>query len=266
MSNVEKYYDENAQSEWDRLEVRHRSEFDNSMRAILEYLPPSPADLIDIGGGPGRYAIALAQKGYRVTLVDLSQGNLDLARQKAAEAGVELQDFVHANALDLTGFPEEGFEAVLLMGPLYHLHQEAERRAALGQARRLLKADGLIFATFITRFSAFRDAAVHGYTYAEADPAYTESVLATGINHQSAGFTDAHFARPEEVIPLIEKAGFKTLKMIGCEGILSGHEEYVYSLSGEARQFWLDLNYRFAQEPSLYGASDHLLYIGRKET
>jgi ubiquinone/menaquinone biosynthesis C-methylase UbiE len=265
MSNVENFYDEHSQQEWDRLALRHRSEYDNSIRAICEFLPSLPANLIDIGGGPGRYSIALAQKGYAVTLVDLSKGNLELARQKAADAGVELQGVVHADALDLTAFPEEAFDAVLLMGPLYHLHQEGDRLKALGQASRLLKPGGSIFATFITRFSAFRDAAVHGYSFVEADPAYTEQVLANGINYHDAGFTDAYFARPEEVIPLMEKAGFKTIKMIGCEGILSGHEEYVYSLSGEARGFWLNLNYRFAQEPSLYGASDHLMYIGRKD-
>ncbi len=264
MSNVEKFYDEHAQAEWDRLSLRHRSEYDNSIRGILEFLPPAPAAVIDIGGGPGRYAIALAQKGYKVTLLDLSQANLDLAKQKAAEVGVELQGYFHANALDLTAFPEESYNAALLMGPLYHLHQEADRLAALGQVRQLIKPGGPIFATFITRFSAFRDAAVHGYSFVEADPAYAESWLATGINYHGGGFTDAYFAHPNEVIPLMEKAGFVTLKMIGCEGILSGHEEYVYSLTGEAKKIWLDLNYRFAQEPSLYGAADHLLYSGRK--
>jgi S-adenosylmethionine-dependent methyltransferase len=265
MSNVENFYNENAQSEWDRLGLRHRSEFDNSLRAILECLPPAPADMIDIGGGPGRYSIALAGKGYAVTLVDLAQANLDLAKQKAAEAAVELAGCVHGNALDLTTFPESAFDAALLMGPLYHLHQEADRQTALAQASRLLKPSGLIFASFITRFSAFRDAAVKGASWVETDPAYAESWLTTGINYHGGGFTDAYFAHPDEVIPLLEKAGFTTLKMIGCEGILSGHEGYVYSLTGAAKQFWLDLNYRFAQEPTLYGASDHLLYIGRKE-
>ena len=112
MYNVEDFYDRNPQEEWDRLE-RHWAEYENSLRALTEFLPPAPAGLIDIGGGPGRYAIALAGMGYRVTLVDLSQGNLDLAKQKAAEAGVELDGFIHANALDLSAFPEAGFRHCL---------------------------------------------------------------------------------------------------------------------------------------------------------
>jgi hypothetical protein len=54
-------------------------------------------------------------------------------------------------------------------------------------------------------------------------------------------------------------------RLMGCEGPLAGHEEYVNSLTEAAHDFWLDLNYRMAQEPSLLGASDHLLYIGRKD-
>ena len=265
MSNVENYYDQNAQDEWERLGVRHHAEYENTFRALTEFLPPAPAKLIDIGGGPGRYSIALAERGYPVTLVDLSAGNLALAKQKAAEAKVELTAFVHANALDLTAFPEASFDAALLMGPLYHLHKLEERQTALQQALRLLKPGGLIFAAFITRFAAFRDAAVSGFTYVTDDPAYGEKLLATGIHDNGEGFTDAYFAHPDEVIPLGESAGFTTLRLMGCEGILAGHEEYVNSLTGADHQVWLDFNNRFAQEPSLLGASDHLLYIGRKD-
>ena len=264
MSNVENYYDQNAQEEWDRLE-RHRIEFQVTMRALTEFLPPAPAKLIDIGGGPGRYSIALAGQGYRVTLVDLAHANLDLARQKTTQAGVELDAFVHANALDLTAFPEASFDSALLLGPLYHLHKLEERQTALRQAYRLLKPGGLIFATVITRFASFRDAAVHGYTYVQDDPAYSEQLWTTGIHDNGKGFADAYFAHPDEVIPLGESAGFTTLRLMGCQGLLAGHEEYVNSLTEAAHDLWLDFNYRFAQEPSLLGASDHLLYIGRKD-
>jgi ubiquinone/menaquinone biosynthesis C-methylase UbiE len=260
---VEQYYDQNAQQEWDRLD-RHRIEFQVTLRALAELLPPVPAGLIDIGGGPGRYAIHLVGQGYQVTLVDLSGGNLALARQKAAQAGVKLEAFVQANALDLSAFPEAGFDSALLLGPLYHLHQPEERRKALGEAHRLLKPGGLVFASVITRFAAFRDAAINGYTFVLDDPAYSERMLATGIHDNGVGFTDAYFAHPDEVIPLGESAGFTTLRLMGCEGILAGHEQYVNALTGVDHDFWLDINYRMALEPSLLGASDHLLYIGRK--
>jgi S-adenosylmethionine-dependent methyltransferase len=262
MSNVENYYDQNARSEWDRLE-RHKIEFQVTLRALSEFLPAPPARLIDIGGGPGRYAIHLAQRGYQVTLVDLSNASLELAQQKAAEAGVELDALVHANALDLTATPAASFDAALLLGPLYHLHRQTERQIVLRQAHRLLRPGGLIFASVITRFAGFRDAAVHGYSFVLDDPAYSEKLLETGVHDNGIGFTDAYFAHPAEVVPLGESAGFTTLRLMGCEGILAGHEDYVNSLTGADHDFWLEINYRMALEPSLLGASDHLLYIGQ---
>jgi 2-polyprenyl-3-methyl-5-hydroxy-6-metoxy-1,4-benzoquinol methylase len=265
MSHVEQFYDENALSEWERLGARHRTEFGVTLRALGEFLPEAPAKVLDIGGGPGRYSIALAKQGYRVTLVDLSQESLDLAAQKSAAAGVKLDQRLHANALDLSALAKKKFDATLLMGPLYHLHKPEERRQALEQAAGLLKPGGLVFASMITRFASFRDAALNGFSYVQDDPDYSEKLLSTGVHDSGQGFTDAYFAHPDEVLPLCESAGFTTLRLMGCEGVVAGREEYINSLTGAAWDFWLDLNYRFSQEPSLLGASDHLLYIGRKE-
>src|SRR5512137_2170335 len=125
MSNIQNFYDENVQGEWERLGSRHRTEFAVTLRALREFLPPAPAQVIDIGGGPGRYALSLADQGYGVTLVDLSEANLAFAREKAHETGIRLEGVFQANALDLSAFPAESFDAALLMGPLYHLWQES---------------------------------------------------------------------------------------------------------------------------------------------
>jgi hypothetical protein len=76
-------------------------------------------------------------------------------------------------------------------------------------------------------------------------------------------FTNAYFAHPDEISPFMEAAGFATLGLIGCEGIVAGHEEKINALQGEAWELWVDLNYRLGQDPALRGAADHLLYIGR---
>ena len=138
MGKVERFYDQNPEYEWERLE-RHRTEFAVTMRAFEDYLPKPPARILDVGGGPGRYAIALTQRGYEVTLFDLSRGCLDLAREKAEEAGAKLAGYEHGDAQDLSRFQDESFDAVLLLGPLYHLLEEGERRLAIREARRVLR-------------------------------------------------------------------------------------------------------------------------------
>lgn len=265
MSHIQNFYNENVQSEWERLGVRHRTEFSVTLRALVEFLPPAPARIIDIGGGPGRYALALAGQGYGVTLVDLSEGNLAFAQQKASETGIHLDGVFPKNALDLSAFASESFDAALLMGPLYHLWQESEHLQALREAQRLLKPGGLVFAAFISRFAAFRDGASKGFAWILEKPELNEKLLMTGVNVGATdGFTDAYFAHPDEVIPLCESAGFETILRLGCEGVASGHEAYINSLEGKDFDTWADLNYRIGKDPAAIGASDHILYIGRK--
>ncbi|WP_456476032.1 class I SAM-dependent methyltransferase [Oceanithermus sp.] len=257
---VEAFYDASAEAEWSRLE-RHRTEFAVTLRALEEHLPPPPAAVLDVGGALRHRADAA---GYRVTLVDLSAANLELARAKASEAGIELEDVIQANALNLGGLADAAYDAVLLMGPLYHLTDEDARRLAVRQARRKLRAGGVIFAAFITRFAPLRDLAARDPGWAEGRWDYLERLLQTGVHDTGEGFTVAYFAHPAEVVPFMEAQGLATLGLIGCEGVVAGHEEKVNALSGETWARWVDLNYRLGQDPALWGASDHLLYVGRK--
>ncbi len=261
MSDVQSYYDQHAVAEWERLE-RKRTEFAVTLRALHDFLPAAPAALLDVGSGPGRYAIALAKQGYAVTLVDLSQQCLTLAKEKARNARVRLVDTFHASAVDLSVIGSERFDAVLLMGPLYHLLLHSERVQAVREARHRLKPEGVLFASFITRFAPFRDAAVKYPELMLEEPAYTEHVLATGVLENAKGFTDAHFAHPDAIIPFMESVGLHTVALIGCEGVVAGHEQKVNALDGKTWEFWVDLNYRLGQDPALRGAADHLLYVG----
>lgn len=263
MNRVEQHYNQQVDNEWERL-ARHRTEFAVTLRALSDHLPPPPAAILDIGGGPGRYAIELARSGYSVILVDLSQKSLDYAKKMAKKAQVELAYYLHANALDLNSILPARFDAALLMGPLYHLLAEDQRRQAIGEAKRLLKWGGLIFASFITRFAPFRQAAGEKPEWLSQNRAYAFDLLESGVHERGEAFPDAYFAHPDEIIPLMERSGFRTIRLIGCEGVVAGHEEMVNKLEGKAWQDWVELNYRLGQETSLYGASDHLLYIGEK--
>lgn len=262
MSNVQAFYNQNAEAEWGRLD-RHRTEFAVSMRALSEFLPKPPASLLDIGGGPGRYAVALTLQGHTVTLADLSEASLALAQERARAAGVVFHHVLPADALDLSALLAASYDGVLLMGPLYHLLSAGERRRAVEEARRVLKPSGVVCAAFITRFAPFRDSAQGYPEWVVENWEYAERLLNTGAHDKSQGFTEAYFAHPDEIVPLMEAAGFVTLCVVGCEGIVAGHEEKINALSGQAWERWVDLNYRLGRDPVLRGASDHLLYVGR---
>ncbi len=264
MNLVEQFYDASTREEWERLD-RHRMEYAVTLKALGHFLPPPPATILDVGGGPGRYSIALARLGYQVTLVDLSAANLQFADERCREAGVSLADRVHGNALDLSIFPSGSFDVVLLMGPLYHLITLRERMQALLEARRLLHVCGTLAATFITRFAPFRDAIAQNMLeqYHKA-PEQTRKLWETGVSRPEGPFPNAYFTFPEEVYLLMDTAGFDPLAMVGVEGVTAGHDESLNALSGEDWDFWVEWNYRLGLEPSLLGASNHLLYIGSK--
>lgn len=263
---IERCYDQQTEYEWERLK-RHRTEFAVTMRALAEHLPPPPVQVLDCGGGPGRYAIELAHCGYEVALFDLSAENLQLARAKAAEAGVTLTGYEQGTATDLSRFPDDTFDAVLLMGPLYHLLEEKDRRRALAEARRVLKPGGRLFAAFISRYAPLRWAAVHEPTWPLEQAERLETLLVTGVS-PLCGEEDiefiAHHAHPTEVVPLCQDVGFEVITVLGLEGLVSMIEDGVNALSSEAWDTWVDLNCRVAADLSVHGCVEHLLVIARK--
>lgn len=214
MDEVQAFYDKNAQNEWDRLD-RHRTEFAVTLRALKDYLPHSPAEVLDVGGGPGRYSIALTKLGYRVTMLDLSESCLQLAQKKAKEEGVSLAECLRGNAIDLRRFRDSSFDVVLLMGPLYHLLDVDSRDLAAKETQRVLKKNGLIFATFNTRYAPLRWSAknepewlLHGKELLETG---VWRPATTGIPSKArVGFTNSYFVHPTEIRPVMKKMDSKT--------------------------------------------------------
>jgi SAM-dependent methyltransferase len=109
-------------------------EFERTKEIIARHLPAPPAIVADVGGGPGRYSIWLAKAGYRVHHRDLVPLHVEHAGRDAAAANVEI-DTSEGDARDLD-LPDASVDAVLLLGPLYHLPQQADRIAALREAKR----------------------------------------------------------------------------------------------------------------------------------
>lgn len=262
---MQAFYAQDPDREWERM-ARHRTEFAVTLRALKDHLPPPPAAILDCGGGPGRYAIELTQRGYHVTLFDLSPELLMLARERATEAGVTLAGFEEGTAIDLDRFDDGEFDAVLLMGPLYHLLDETKRRQALAEARRVVKPGGPVFAAFIARYAGHIDAAA-GYPERAAEIADVYRHIATnGVEppgEAAGGRFVAYFAHPDEIEPLCRAAGLEPIVLLGVEGVVSGHEDKVNALSGDAWDFWVETNYQIGHDPSLHGGVEHLLAICR---
>lgn len=198
MNPVEGHYDRNAEREWDRLE-RHRTEFAVTCRVLAEFLSPPPGRILDIGGGPGRYALHLTQQGYEVLLLDISRRSLDLAIEKSVAAGVYLPPPLQGDALRLPDRAAEAtedftgvFDAVLLMGPLYHLMNFEDRLAAVRRGLADI-APGRFH--FCGLSDAFCTVARCGDSFAWLDSGASAALPSTACHRPEPGSRGQHLPR-----------------------------------------------------------------------
>ena len=113
---VEDHYNSHAKQEWGRFEdALCKIEFASTLHLIDKYFP-GHGSVCDIGGGPGRYTIELARRGYQVTLFDISEEELKLARTQLEQSGLEAQQIINGDARNLSQFITRKFDAALLTG------------------------------------------------------------------------------------------------------------------------------------------------------
>ena len=144
----------NAGIERDRLHTDlGLIEFARTKELLRENLPQPPAVVYDIGGGYGEYSWWLASLGYEVHLFDISKTNIAMSEELSSSyPGVDLAKREVADARAIAR-PDGSADAILLMGPLYHIVDRAERILALKESFRLLKKSGVLFTAAITPYA-----------------------------------------------------------------------------------------------------------------
>lgn len=152
--DVIRYYEE-LENESERLDKgTARLEGDRTREILREHLPAPPARILDAGGGPGAYAFWLAEQSYEVHLLDIVPRHIEQAKER--DTGGILKSTAVGDARNLD-FETHSMDAVLLMGPLYHLHERPDRIAALEESRRVLKPGGVLCCAAISRFASLLD-------------------------------------------------------------------------------------------------------------
>ncbi len=239
-------------------------EFARTKELLLRFLPPAPATILDVGGGPGAYASWLAGAGYHVHLVDPVPLHVEQATEVAGGHRSFTASIGDARSLEQD---DSSCDAVLMLGPLYHLTDRNERVRALTEARRVMRSDGVILAAAISRFASLLDGLVNGWL---GDPAFEQIVeldLAAGQHrnptHRPEWFTTAFFHHPDELREEVEAAGLEVEGLFGIEGpgwLLWA--DFKEDIAG--RENILRVARAVEQEATLIGASSHLLIVARR--
>jgi len=239
-----------------------------TFEVMERHLPPAPCRVLDVGGGAGVYALPLAARGYRVHLVDPVPLHIERARalSQASDTPLESADLGDARSLPAS---DASTDVVLMFGPLYHLIERRDRIQALLEARRVLVPGGVLLSAYISRFASACDGIQEGALRDAAFARIVESDLVDGIHRNTTKrqewFTTAYFHRPEEIEIEIDEAGLRFDHLIGLEGpgwVAPELDEWLED--DEQRERLLSVLRRLEREPSLIGASAHILAISRR--
>jgi SAM-dependent methyltransferase len=239
-----------------------RLEFVRTKELLERILPPPPASILDVGGGPGAYAAWLASKGYTVHLVDA----VPLHVEQAVVAAGPTSSFTAAlgDARELEQ-DEDTFDAVLLLGPLYHLTERDDRVRALREARRIVRGDGPIAIALISRFVSLLDGLVSGYLGDHDFDRIVERDLRDGQHRNPTGreefFTTSFFHHPDDVGLELADAGLRAEATFGLEGPGWLLPERLDDPDGWRHA--VEVARAVEEEPHLAWVSAHVLVIAR---
>ncbi|HET9167796.1 MAG TPA: class I SAM-dependent methyltransferase [Actinospica sp.] len=258
-AHIDSWYTEHY-DEVERLSIDAvgRLERERTKELLLRFLPQTPARILDVGGGPGVYASWLAELGHDVTLVDPVARH----REQAADHGTFKVEDGDARALAAS---DDSFDAVLMLGPLYHLVDPADRARALAEAHRVVRPGGAIAAAFISRHAPALDVSAKLLINDDAMYGHLRRLRHTGENDPITGFTVAYFHTLDEVHADFAAAGLTEPTVYGIEGPLL---PLLRSGFVEDRPDFFEAATRAARlvedDPAMLAANAHLLAVARK--
>ena len=228
-------------------------EFLTTVRYIEQYLKPG-AKILDIGAGAGEYSLHFARQGYDVCALELADANIAAFRAKLKPAdSIEL---VQGNALDLSRYEDESFNIVLLFGPLYHLHEDADKLRCIEEAKRVCKNDGKLFFAFISN-----DIVMLTMQQVQSD------YLTKGAYDKNT-FRLYDFPFVFHTVPrcreLLQKSGIHVLREVASDGVSELLQELVNGMDQETYAQYLRYHFYICEKPECIGMSNHLLFVGEK--
>jgi ubiquinone/menaquinone biosynthesis C-methylase UbiE len=264
-TEISGYYDQGREA--DRLDQgAGLLELVRTQELLLRYLPPPPAVIYDIGGGPGAYALWLAERGYTVHLLDPIPLHIAQAeRAAAAQPDHPLASATVGDARQLP-YPDASGDTALLMGPLYHLTDRDDRLAALREARRILRPGGFTFAVAIGRAASALNGLFAGFIHDPAFAAIVRRDLTDGQHRnptrQLGYFTTAYFHRPEDLAREVADAGLRPLATLPIEGPVGLLPDLAVHLADYARRETLLETLRWLENETMaLHTSAHILTI-----
>jgi SAM-dependent methyltransferase len=265
--DVREHYSAHVDDEDGRLRSGlGRLELTRVQEIVRRHLPSGPQRILDVGGATGVHAEWLLADGHTVHLVDPVGAQVTVATDRLARTGRFTAAVGDARALPVG---DASVDAVLLLGPLYHLLEQADRVTAWREAARAVVPGGVVLGMAISRFASLFDGLAGGFLYDDEFRRMVDADLASGRHTNPTRnphwFTTAYFQHPAEFAEEVGLAGLDLLEVVGVEGMGSWLRQLAADWDEPARRTVIVEAARAIEaEPSLAGLSPHLVAVAHR--
>jgi len=204
---------DNIAPTYDTLNHRLSWDIDKGWRrkAIRQLEPAHPKTLLDIATGTGDFAIMAAQmlKPTRLVGADISEGMMDIGRQKVKQAGLE--DIISFEREDCTSlsYADNTFDAVTAA---FGIRNFANLDKGLSEMCRVLRKGGHLSIVELTTPVSFpMKQLFHIYSHTVL-PVYGRIISKDSSAYSYLTKTIEAFPQGEEMVGILKKAGFSEAK------------------------------------------------------
>jgi SAM-dependent methyltransferase len=257
------FFDEIGEREWTRFEDGRTPPQSVAVhiRELRRFVKEGDR-VLDVGAGPGRFTIELAQLGADVVVADISPRQLELNRERLTKAGLEerVPERVLADVTDLSAFADDSFDAVVCYGgPLSYLVDRAE--AGLTELLRVTRAGGYVLLSVMSLVGAVVHYAELLLDLARRDGIEpNEEIVRTGLLPQGEGYghLPMKLYRWSELEALLSPHG--TIVAASAAGILPA----LYPEEPKLREFLEYVELELAAESGALAAGEHIIAVVQK--
>lgn len=247
-------YDEDG-----RLKKKNRlPEYLLTMKYIEKYLTPE-SRIIEIGAGTGRYSIALADKGYDVTAVELVPHNIEIMKKKVKpEHNIKIYE---GNACDLSFIDSNLYDIVLLLGPMYHLFNDEDKHMAISEAVRIARKGAVIYSAYCNN-----DTVMYKMFYKKRILGYLDSGLIDENYHAKSSPNEIfELYRKPDIDELMKNYNVTRLHFVGVDMLSYLYSDKLNMLNKREFSEYMKFLDSICEREDLIGFSQHMLDVFRKD-
>jgi ubiquinone/menaquinone biosynthesis C-methylase UbiE len=262
LKTIVDYYQNNDEDSRISTNKARKIEFIISTKILEEHIKPE-SKILDVASGTGVYSIHYAENGHDVLAADITPKHIETLNKKiqASSKKLKIETLVN-NAIYLSTFNSDSFDAVLCMGPLYHLIENSDREKCISECFRVLKKDGILAIAYINKYYIIPHLLTGGsksLTSSLVSKVIDEGVIKDG--DEDCFWTDAFFTTPTEIEEFLSQFSMDIIDHVAVDGLSPCLRGSIDAMSDKEYEVWVNYQLKTCREKSILGISNHGLVI-----